>query len=114
MPEMMPGDAGWAESALACLWSAGQSDDWRQLSDRVLRAENVDVCEACAGPIVPGEWMRQEVAVRKGEVRTFRYCQACCHAMTLWYEVPGKLEERYTMGTARRRRPPNDPAARKR
>lgn len=88
---MPPGDAEWIGDVLACLWSAGQSDDWSQLSDRVLRAEQLDVCEVCAGPIVPGEWIRQETAVRKGEVETFRYCQECCEAMTAWYEVPSRL-----------------------
>lgn len=103
MMDVSPGDAEWTDSVLACLWSAGQSGDFRQLADRVLRAEQLGVCEACAGPIVPGEWIRRETATEKGETETFEYCEACCEAMTYWYEVPGKLEERYELGTKRRR-----------
>lgn len=30
-------------------------------------------------------------------------CQECCEAMTFWYEASGRLEERYALGTTRRR-----------
>lgn len=105
-----PGTEAWKDDVLACLDSAGQHGERSQIDDRVVRAADVDACDTCGGAIVPGEWIRREIATDDGRTVSFQHCESCCDAMAMWYVEPGQLEARYALRW-RRTDPPYDSAA---
>lgn len=54
----------------------------RTLSDKMVRAAKPHSCFHCKGPIVVGEAHRSRSDITDGDLMSFRWCAACCMAMT--------------------------------
>jgi len=75
----------------------GESGD-RVLRDHLCKAAKEHECYHCGGPIALNERHRVHVGVYGGELKTYRYCSACCDAMAVCFtEGPEPLERRFCM-----------------
>lgn len=70
----------------------------RTLRDKIVTARKAGECHDCAQTIQPGERIRSRTDVADGEIMSFRWCQACCEAMALWWTDDGDaMTARYAM-----------------
>jgi hypothetical protein len=51
------------------------------LKDRIVTARIGGSCGMCRQQITPGERIRTLAAVFDGQLMSYRWCSACCHAM---------------------------------
>lgn len=54
----------------------------RVMSDKIATAVKRHECCECLGAINPGERQRVHVGKYAGDMRTYRFCQGCCEAMS--------------------------------
>lgn len=92
-------------------WGDGKGDDnYRILRNIMIVGRYEHKCAICFGPIAAGERHRAQTEVNldgSKQVKTFRFCAACCTAMCSSYRDAGaSICERYEMGqrAARTRR----------
>lgn len=65
----------------------------RTLKDKMVNARKTGPCHLCGQQIEPGERVRSRTDVFEGEIMSFRWCNACCHAMALSWTDDGKAWE---------------------
>lgn len=53
----------------------------RVFSDALVNARKQHICSHCCGPIALGEQYRRRREKSDGEMRTWKWCAACCIAM---------------------------------
>lgn len=67
----------------------------RTLSDRIVTARREGECHDCAQTIHRGERTRRLCAIFDKEMRSYRWCEACCCAMAgSWTDSGAALEAR--------------------
>lgn len=70
----------------------------RWLRNKMVTARKAGPCHECLGQIKPGERIRSLVALFSREVMSYRFCNACCHAMAACWTDNGKaLEARWAL-----------------
>lgn len=82
---------------LACRPFEGDfgSPDDRILKDKMVTARKAGACFLCEQEITPGERIRTMAAVFDGELMSYRWCNACCAAMSKsWLDDGDAYEER--------------------
>lgn len=108
------------EQEAACLHWHPFADDFgepgdRVLSDKVTTARKAGPCFDCEQPIAPGDRTRALSAKFNGELKRYRWCAACCVAMTAddpTEAMEARLALRGTcgvMGTHHQSKPPSVP-----
>lgn len=75
----------------------GGSED-RVLSNKIVTVKKDAVCHICAGVVAAGTRSRRHVARIDGELRSYRWCSACCEAMAAsWSDEGVSLQARYAL-----------------
>lgn len=64
------------------------------LKDKMVTSRKGGPCFCCNKDIVPGSRIRTMVAVFDGELCSYRWCNLCCHAMTMAEHDDGEEYER--------------------
>lgn len=94
-------------------WDGGKGDDpYRVLSDCLIRTRKPHECVICFDQIPAGAGgirARTELQLeRRGKVRTFYFCEPCCHAMAALIDGRDprgrEIEERTVLGIRRANR----------
>jgi len=71
------------------------SPDDRILKDKMVTARKAGVCFLCDQEITPGDRIRTMSAVFDSELKSYRWCNACCAAMAKsWLDDGEAYEER--------------------
>jgi hypothetical protein len=82
-------------------------DGERTLSDKIVKGRKEHTCDMCFGIIVVGEIHRARVEVEYDtEINTYRYCNACCEAMSIDIEhdcMTDEVLKRYKLADSRRK-----------
>lgn len=84
-------------------WGGGKGDDpYRVLRNQIVTAKFKHRCAICFGDVAVGERHRAQTEKREDgshQVKTFRFCDACCSAMyEAGHDDGDAICERYALG----------------
>ena len=65
------------------------------LSDKIVTARKESPCCECLTPIQKGERVRSMSAVFSGDLHSYRWCSACCHAFSLAFSYDDDEEDEF-------------------